>query len=319
MRTIFTIVATVLITSVATATLPLDFSKIRHWTGEGENQAALVIINDAGASDPYAYVWGYRWPKDEPRNGDDMFKDICANSDELVLLTQITGQYGSTVCGIGFGNAEKLLENIYFDFDMAKDFEFINFDYYNTSTLFGQSAAPGDYTPEICRAAIKEAITSGKHFIQHPIDYTAYGYPAYDYDCWKLTDEGLDYGWWNSAWYTGYWSYWTANSGYNEWMYSGSGFTGRQLSDGCMDAWSFTIFDEAKVGGIGEGLAPPEDEALYSYRPANEADEITTVSSNEENTAEYFTLHGVSLGSQRPAPGLYIVKHGSSISKEIIR
>lgn len=40
----------------------IDFDKIQSWTGTGENRAALLITNDAGASDPKAYIWGYRWP-----------------------------------------------------------------------------------------------------------------------------------------------------------------------------------------------------------------------------------------------------------------
>lgn len=303
----------------AIAQIPVDFDKITHWTGTGENRAALVIFNDAGASDPHAYVWGYRWPAGETRNGDDMFKDICANSTELVLLTQLTGQYGSTVCGIGFGDASKLLEHIYFDFDMAKDFEFINFDYYNTSTLFGQKSAPGDDTPQICQEAIDEARTSGKHYIQHPIDYVAYGYPAYDYDCWKITDEGWDYGWWNSAWYTGYWSYWTARDGDDEWMYSGSGFTGRRLSDGSMDAWSYTMFDEAMVGGMGEGDAPPQNAELYSYRPANTITGINIIETNEDSPAEYYTIDGLYLGNHVDAKGIYIVKKSNTTSKILIK
>lgn len=301
----------------ASAVIPVDFDKITHWTGSGENRAALVIFNDAGASDQNAYVWGYRWPAGETRNGDDMFKAICANSSELVLLTQITGQYGSTVCGIGFGDADGLLENIYFDFDMAKDYEFINFDYYNTSTLFGQSSAPGDDTPEICQAAIDFARTSGRHYIQHPIDYTAYGYPAYDYDCWKLKDEGYDYGWWNSAWYEGYWSYWTASAGDDEWMYSGSGFTGRRLSDGCMDAWSFTMFEHAMVGGMGEGQAPPENEELYSYRPADTETGVSNAVSDADTPETYYTLDGICLGNTRPSGGMYIVRKGNSVRKII--
>ncbi|MCM1369293.1 MAG: hypothetical protein NC204_02855 [Candidatus Amulumruptor caecigallinarius] len=304
---------------VATAQIQVDFNKITHWTGEGENRAALVIYNNAGASDPSAYVWGYRWPAGETRNGDDMFKDICANSTELVLLTQITGQYGSTVCGIGFGNAEKLLENIYFDFDMAKDYEFINFDYYNTNTLFGQSSAPGDNTPEICREAIEEARTTGKHYIQHPIDYNHYGYPAYDYDCWKITEGGNEYGWWNSAWYTGYWSYWTADIRDDEWMYSGSGFTGRRLSDGSLDAWSFTMFEHAMVGGIGEGEAPPQDETLYSYRPANTTSDITEIATDDDTPGEYYSIDGTYIGHNRPKKGLYIIRKGSKSKKIVIK
>ena len=36
---------------------PIDFDKIRSWTGSGPNRAALAVMNDAGASDPHVYVW----------------------------------------------------------------------------------------------------------------------------------------------------------------------------------------------------------------------------------------------------------------------
>ena len=297
---------------------PIDFDKIRSWTGSGPNRAALAVMNDAGASDPHVYVWGFRWEDGEKPTGEDMFKAICANNDNLVLLTQTTGQYGSTVCGIGVGNAEGLLRNIYFDFEKALESEFINFDYYNTNSLFGQSEAPGDDTPRICGDAIEYAITSGKHFIQHPLDQPAYGYPAYDYDCWDLHDEGWDYGWWTSAWYAGYWSYWTISGSNPEWMYSGTGFTGRQLSDGCIDGWSLTMFEKPMVGGVGEGVPPSDDESVYVYCERNESTEIAAIEAEDNTPEEYYTLSGLRVDSRNLVPGLYIVRKGMLTEKRLI-
>ncbi len=315
--------STVLLGTVAaTATaIEVDFDKITHWTGHGPNRAALVVCNDAGASDPNAYVWGYRWEDGESPDGDDMFRAVCANSDELVLLTQVTGVYGSTVCGIGFGNAEKLLENIYYDFDKAKESEFINFDYYNSSSLFGQKDAPGDDTPRICQAAIDAARLTGSHLIQHPLDHPAYGYPAYDYDCWLLKDEGADFGWWTSAWYEGYWSYWTATSQDGEWMYSGTGFSGRKLHDGCVDAWSFTMFEHAMVGGLGEGTPPPDDASRYSYRPFRDSSGIAPLGAedNSDSAAVYYNLSGQKVATPDLAPGIYVKKQGVKTEKILIK
>lgn len=310
------------------AAVPVDFSKIDHWTGSGSNQAALVIMNDAGAGDPTSYVWGYRWENGSKPTGQDMFRAICANSTELVLLTQLTGVYGSTVCGIGFGDAGKLLEYIYFDFEKAKNYEFINFDYYNSSSLFGQKEAPGDKTPEICQAAIDEARSSNSHIIDHPLNYTAYGYPAYDYDCWLAKDGSLDYGWWSSAWYEGYWSYWTAHRGGDDWEYSGSGFSGRILSDGAIDAWTFTKFPSAMIGGVGEGTPPSEDVSLYSYRPSSTQQGTTVVDEIDEannSKAVYYTLSGVRVAETETGlvpelpHGLYIKVSGGKSSKVAIR
>ena len=114
----------------------------------------------------------------------------------------------------------------------------------------------------MAQEAIDEAI-AGTHYIQHPFDYGKYGYPAYDYDCWDMDKEiNRKTGTnsyepkWLSAWYEGYWGYWCANSSDQDWMYSGTGFTGRVLVDGAVDGWSFTQFESAMVGGMGEGVAP---------------------------------------------------------------
>ena len=42
---------------------------------------------------------------------------------------------------------------------------------------------------------------------------------------------------WNAGWYSGYWSYWVASATTGQLGYSGTGATGRVLSDGCVDAW----------------------------------------------------------------------------------
>ncbi|MDE6378625.1 MAG: hypothetical protein K2K72_07765, partial [Duncaniella sp.] len=221
-------------------------------------------------------------------------------------------------CGIRLAHAAKMLKCIYFDFEKARDYEFINFDYYNTNSLFGQKEAPGDKTPEICAAAIDKALTSGSHYIQHPLDQPAYGYPAYDYDCWDMTDEGWTHGWWTSAWYGGYWSYWTITGVATDWMYSGTGFTGRQLSDGCVDGWSFTLFDSPKVGGVGEGAAPSDNADMYVYCEPKKS-EIDEIASSDDSQEEYFTLTGLRVSSENLAPGLYIVRRGKTVEKRLIQ
>lgn len=307
----------------AMAQTGIDFDKITHWTGTGPNRAALVVQFGEGR-DPHAYVWGYRWENDATPTGEDMFKAVCANSKELVLLTQFTGTYGSTVCGIGYGNADRMLDYIYFDFKKAKDYEFISFDYYSVNPMFGQTEAPGDNTPAICQAAINAA--RDNHVIQHPIDAHAYGYPAYDYDCWMISEKVADQYQWASAWYEGYWSYWLASDPEEDWTYSGVGFSGRQLKDGAIDAWSFTQFEEAQIGGFGEGTPPTDNPEFISYRPAEMVTAIDSVAADGDMTAEWYTVTGVhvaTVGAGEPMPplqsGVYIVKRGSKTRKVLMQ
>lgn len=301
----------------------IDFEKITHWTGTGPNRGALVVQFDEG-SDPHAYVWGYRWEDGVTPTGEDMFKAVCANSKELVLLTQYTGSYGATVCGIGYGNADRMLDYIYFDLNKAKDYEFISFDYYSVNSMFGQAEAPGDNTPAICQSAIDAARDT--HVIQHPIDARAYGYPAYDYDCWMIDGKVADKCQWASAWYEGYWSYWLASDSEDGWMYSGVGFTGRQLKDGAIDAWSFTRFDEPQIGGFGEGTPPTDNPEFISYRPAETVTAIDSVAADDDMTAEWYTVTGVHVvtvveGQPMPQlqPGVYMVKRGATTGKILVQ
>ena len=303
----------------------IDFAKIKHWTGTGSNQAALVVQYPASL-DPHAYVWGFRWEDGENPTGEDMFKAICANSTELFILTQYTGQMGATLCGIGYGDADKMLDYIYFDFERAKDFEFINFDYYNVNTWFGQKDAPGDNTPAITAQAVQEAKTT--HVIQHPIDAINYGYPAYDYDCWEMAAGAPQGSLWIAAWYEGYWSYWLTNKNSDEWLYSGVGFTGRMLENGAIDCWVYTPFDEPMIGGgDATGDVPTDNPDLISYRPASTmVSGISSVKADENyNIIEIYRLDGVRAATLQKGEemshltkGIYLIKKGNNIQKIFI-
>lgn len=272
MRRTFTLVS-IALCALSVAAHPIDFDQIRNWTGTGPNRAALVIQFNGDTYGSDAYVWGYRWEDGQTPSGETMMKAICAASSRLAMLTQYTGSMGSTLCGVGYSLGQDVLRHVSFDFEKAKTFEFINFDYYNASSFMGQTQAPGDETPALAQKAIDAAI-AGTHYIQHPIDYGTYGYPAYDYDCWIIDEATRNLAGpsayepkWLSAWYEGYWSYWCANKPADDWMYSGSGFSGRTLTDGAVDAWSFTQFEKAQAGGMGEGITPCQDGDII-YVPA---------------------------------------------------
>jgi len=78
---------------------------------------------------------------------------------------------------------------------------------------------------------------------------------GYDYDGWTSVDEDDD---WYSGWYDGYWSYWLNDSGEEldetAWGYSGVGMTGRTLSDGDWDGWSWANIAEMNFGDAPTGL-----------------------------------------------------------------
>ena len=64
---------------------------------------------------------------------------------------------------------------------------------------------------------------------------------------------------WNSGWYSGYWSYNVAKKAEDALGYSGTGASGRVLTDGCVDAWVFTSLS---------GGEPNEYDGNIKYLPA---------------------------------------------------
>lgn len=164
----------------------LDFSKIVHWTGEGDNESALIVqFDEPEETNPGAIVWGYRWPKGEERTSDEMIRAIARESSDLVILVQYTGGMGSTLDGIGYSpDINATLEGVWFDYDSAVDDGNISFGYIFPNTGMGQTSAPGDQARDLSYDAIAAAAES--HVIEHPLNAHEYGYPAYDYDHWKL-------------------------------------------------------------------------------------------------------------------------------------
>lgn len=272
----------------------VDFGKIENWSGDGENRAALIVQFNDGL-DNAAYVWGFRWPAGTEANGEKMFRTICAENSDLYLLTQFTGSMGSTVNGIGMCNDSSLPDHLYFDFDMARDYAAISFDYYTPNAMMGQLEAPGDDTPRLCADAIAESRST--HIIQHPIDARTYGYPAYDYDCWKLDESAGPDVRWQAGWYEGYWSYWTGSENNPDMGYSGVGFTGRVLADGAVDGWSY-VSDMNDWEG-----APIDGELIYVDAAAQTA---IAESRSPMRNADVYDLQGRRIAA--PAKGgLYIL------------
>lgn len=216
----------------------VDFSKIVHWAGTGENRAALVVQFNDGKED-VAYVWGYRW--NGTASGEDMLREVAACSSALSVLVQYTGSMGSTLDGIGLSKGRKLLDYLEYDFQKAAIDGQVSFGYFEPNTMMGQTSAPGDDTPNMVRTAIEASRTKG--IIEHPLNARRYGYPAYDYDFWQLSaahKEDTDIHW-QAGWYDGYWSYWLGAEGQelSDASYSGLGMSSAQLSPGSVNLWNY--------------------------------------------------------------------------------
>ncbi len=273
----------------------VDFDRITHWAGSGPNRAALIVQFRTDA-----FVWGYRWDDSQTPDGMELIREIAQSSSHLCILTQMTGDMGYTLDGVGYStDITTLLESLTYDFDGACADSRIAFGFFEPEISMGQTHAPGSAALEMALEAIEEAKTS--HVITHPLNFTEFGYPAYDYDWWKLSNP--DAGLWLSGWYDGYWSYWVGEEGpMNNLGYSGLGMSSVELRDGDVHAWKYLSF------------APDADPDPEWLEPVY-VDESTSVNITElstENAEEYFTLSGVKL-RKKPARGIYIMrKNGKS-------
>ncbi len=303
--------------SVTANAFVVEWEKIRHWAGTGDNKAALVVQFDDGGAGK-AYVWGYRWADGEEASGEDMFRAIASSSNDLYLFTQYTGWMGNTVCGIGVSPDNSVATNIVYDFDGAMEDPNISFNWFSANTFLGQTSIPGWDTPDLCAEAIEEAEKT--NILEHPVNALTYGYACYDYDHW-LMYKPLESVRWHAGWYKGYWSYWVGGVDSESLSYSGLGYTSRKLSDGSVDAWKYTHL--TSEGGRDDvdgysGASTPWHELDYSHFEADKA-QLTTVGETL-CTPVYYTLDGMRLSdNRRPDPGIYIVDDGEVKRKIIIR
>lgn len=182
------------------------FDMIKNWTGEGENQAALVIQWNYD-DEPAALVFGYRWTGQA--TGADMLKAVVKNNPRLYALMQYTNvssptdpNGGYTINGIGW--------------DVDDDGDIALIDTGNGNQVY----------------------ESEDGFFEHPRGYKPGqgGSSDYDYDNWKARDT--DDMWW-AGWYTGYWSYWVKDNATDNFSYSSWGASGRVLENGSWDGWNF--------------------------------------------------------------------------------
>lgn len=301
----------------------VDWDRIEHWSGHGDNRAALVVqFEDDGPE--VAYVWGFRWnaadyPDGGP-SGEDMFRAVVAGSSDLLLFTQYTGWMGSTVDGIGCFDpkAGNLAGAIAFDFENARMDARVCFDYFVPNEMMNQTKAPGNFTPVYCKRAIDKAEST--RVIEHPINAAEYGYPAYDYDWWQPS-EALDAQTrrWNAGWYDGYWSYWVGGADSDKLSYSGTGYSSRRLTDGQVDAWRYMLLD-GPVGGWGSegvtGASVAWHELDYAHFNASVPTAAVGVASVPAEPL-WFDLQGRQTSD--PGAGIYILRYPSGKTVKVIR
>ncbi|MBD5289297.1 MAG: T9SS type A sorting domain-containing protein [Bacteroides sp.] len=323
----------------------LEWDKIEHWTGEGENRAALVVqFLDNGPEE--AYVWGYRWPSGTEASGEDMFRAIAAASDDLSLFTQFTGPMGNTVCGIGYSLGHTVSDYLEFDFDGAMEDPNISFNWFSANTFLGQSSTPGWDTPDLCQEAIEASKES--HILDHPINARQYGYACYDYDWWQpydLPENELIR--WNAGWYKGYWSYWCGGTDSDYFAYSGLGMTSRKLRDGDVDGWKYALLDGPVVfvpGAKRESVQNRSKRKIHqridattgataAWYPLNYSHFNTTglheIASSDNNEIRVYRADGKVVGnisgseeiadlSKYLPAGLYIISDGNKSRKVMI-
>lgn len=182
------------------------FDMIKNWTGEGENQAALVIQWNYD-DEPAALVFGYRW--DGQATGADMLKAVVRNNPRLYTLMQYTNvssptdpNGGYTINGIGW--------------DVDDDGDIALIDTGNDNQVY----------------------ESEDGFFEHPRGYKPGqgGSSDYDYDNWKARDTD---DMWGAGWYSAYWSYWVKDDFSSKFSYSSWGASGRVLQNGSWDGWNF--------------------------------------------------------------------------------
>ncbi|MDE6310783.1 MAG: leucine-rich repeat protein [Muribaculaceae bacterium] len=184
------------------------FDMIQNWSGEGSNQAALVIQwNDS--RETAALVFGYRW--DGVATGADMIRAVVANNPRLYTLIQYTNVSSPTDPNGGY-----TINGFGWDADNDGDIALKDTGHNN------------------------QIYTSEDGVFIHPRGYVPGqgGSSDYDYDNWLATDDG---DLWGAGWYISYWSYWVKGSADSKFGYSGWGASGRVLENGCWDGWNFAL------------------------------------------------------------------------------
>jgi hypothetical protein len=196
--------------------------------------SAILLVKFTGASivdGDSILAWGYRWNSVDSYNDTLQVHAIdliraAANADQrLSFLIQYSGQSGHAVGGIGYNDANEECYGVPLVFDQKSTTAdtLVCFHYTGTPNCdprYNQVAVPVD---SVTQVALAIANGSDDGFIVHPFG-AEYGYPAYDFDYWKPTEEESYYVW-QSGWYYGYWNFFIKNDWTGAFNYANLGIT----------------------------------------------------------------------------------------------
>jgi hypothetical protein len=211
----------------------IDLADIVCWAGSPDlsrktDSAVLVIkwtdgkvpINTEGDS---ILAWGYHWnpqtapPKSYPvtKYTVDMIRAVANADCAFSALLQNSSGGDIVVGGLGYNFATIARVPLEFDSLGAVTNDTIKFHYTGSPNCdYAQGVIPYDMNGQLRDAMSRSngefGNGTGNGIIRHPFD-ADYGYPAYDFDYWKLVNDMPEYAW-QAGWYHGYWAFYVKDS-----------------------------------------------------------------------------------------------------------
>ncbi|MDD3063245.1 MAG: hypothetical protein PHG27_04625 [Massilibacteroides sp.] len=208
-------------------------------------------------------IWGYRWNPISVYEGDtssitvhsiDMIRAVANKDRRFTVLLQYAGISGYTVGGFGYNFATCSRVPLFFNYYGAEASSNVQFNYVTSpNTGVGQVAIPPSPQAQAAMAIdIAAGLPSGTGtgIIDHPFN-VFYGYPAYDYDWWKLYDlENEDFEW-QAGWsVNGFWSFYVGENKAIPTNFSNEGISYRVLTSHSTDGFVFaTDFVTKEMSG----------------------------------------------------------------------
>lgn len=211
-------------------------------------------------------AWGFRFNEWVISYGDtirtpvhtiDMIRTVANADTRFSAMLQYTGVSGFSAGGFGFYYTRDDCSRVplTFNLDSASGNPNITFRYVKApNCAAGQVAVPVTDPLILARIAVTEGCARG--IIENPFN-AFYGYPAYDYDYWVLTDPANDNYEWQAGWYKGYWNFFTRNQLAGSFVYADVGISYRQLFNNYVDGFAFSNAYPAPTTMMDGGYVSP--------------------------------------------------------------